>query len=389
LPTTWGFGKTIQTIALLASLYPAQKQPTLIVMPKTLLFNWENELKRFAPKLSFALYYGQTRGLKKSKLFILQAMGELRQIASIPEIKSDNKIISPKREILMEHVADAVAGKHKVLVFANYLHSLECVSLDMEAAGINHLFMTGATRDRSRVVEQFQDDDTCKALLMTLKTGGLGLIHFTRFQTMERLPGLLVGNLGFDSVHPLAYYVRQKALEACFYFKDSDRMLETILGTKTYGSWQQKANMVQVGYVLNSSHPGVIEFIEKMASDASPNVRVHVVKTVQGEKKTWAKILYRRLSYDTNPLVREACGTGTHNQDRVVAQNQFLAEKRDATIRYRAARKRKNSYNRTEMMISRHCDFPTREQVYELYLSYLVDLLDKKNMIKMPFRFLK
>ncbi|HKL82987.1 MAG TPA: DEAD/DEAH box helicase [Desulfobacter sp.] len=341
-----GLGKTIQTIALLASIYPEQQQPTLIVMPKTLLFNWESELKRFAPKLTSALYYGQTRdiktmdspniilttyamvrndieqlkeehfhmvvldesqniknpnsktsravmllqtdhrfalsgtpiennmselyalfrflnpamfgtfsdfsknylnpiqkndnkavakelkkkiypfvlrrlktqvlkdlpdkmeqvlhvdmsreqaalyhqrrlmykraiqeeiqakGLKKSKLFILQAMGELRQIASIPEIKSDNKIISPKREILMEHVSDAVAGKHKVLVFANYLHSLDCVSQDMEDAGIHHLVMTGASRDRNHIVEQFQEDDSCQALLMTLKTGGLGL----------------------------------------------------------------------------------------------------------------------------------------------------------------------------------------------------------------------
>ena len=59
-----GLGKTIQTIALLASIYPEQKQPTLIVMPKTLLFNWENELKRFAPKLTSGLYYGQTRDIK-------------------------------------------------------------------------------------------------------------------------------------------------------------------------------------------------------------------------------------------------------------------------------------------------------------------------------------
>ncbi|OQY51687.1 MAG: hypothetical protein B6230_04285 [Desulfobacteraceae bacterium 4572_89] len=341
-----GLGKTIQAIALLASIYPAQEQPTLIVMPKTLLFNWESELKRFAPRLSFALYYGQARdvkallssniilttyamvrndieqlkkekfhmvildesqniknlnakaskavmllqadhrlalsgtpiennlgelyalfrflnpamfgmasdftknylnpiqkndnkavvkelrkkiypfilrrlktevlkdlpdkmeqtlfvdmsreqaklynqrrlmykraireeiqnkGLKRSKFFILQALGELRQIASIPEIKSDNRIISPKREILMEHVTDAVAGRHKVLVFANYLHSLECVSQDMEASGIDHLVMTGASRDRGKIVERFQNDDNCQALLMTLKTGGLGL----------------------------------------------------------------------------------------------------------------------------------------------------------------------------------------------------------------------
>ena len=341
-----GLGKTIQTIALLASIYPKEKNPTLIVMPKTLIFNWENELIRFAPNLSVSTYYGPLRdikssrkskiilttyamvrndietlkedafhmivldesqqiknlnsktsravmllnadhrlalsgtpiennlgelyalfrflnpamlgtsgdfnknyltpiqkddnkevvkelrkkiypfilrrlknevlkdlpnkmeqtlfvdmteeqaklyhqrrlmyknaikeeiaakGLKKSQLFILQALGELRQIASIPELKSDNRIISPKREVLMDHVADAVAGNHKVLIFANYLHCLECISLDMENMGVDHLVMTGATRDRSAIVERFQTDDKYSALMMTLKTGGLGL----------------------------------------------------------------------------------------------------------------------------------------------------------------------------------------------------------------------
>ena len=341
-----GLGKTIQTITLLASIYPGEKTPTLVVMPKTLLFNWANELERFTPNLTFTTYYGPLReistarksniilttyavvrndietlkdqcfhavvldesqqiknlnskiskavmllntdhrlalsgtpiennlgelyslfrflnpsmfgttadfsrnylnpiqkddnktvakelkkkiypfilrrlknevlkdlpdkmeqtlyvdmspeqeklyhqrrimyknaigeeiaknGLKQSQLFVLQALGELRQIASIPEVKSDNRIISPKREVLMDHVTDAVAGNHKVLIFANFLHSLDCISLDMEKAGLDHLVMTGATRDRSAIVERFQTDDSCAALMMTLKTGGLGL----------------------------------------------------------------------------------------------------------------------------------------------------------------------------------------------------------------------
>lgn len=35
--------------------------------------------------------------------------------------------------------------------------------------------MTGSTHDRKSVVERFQTDPNCKALLMTLKTGGVGL----------------------------------------------------------------------------------------------------------------------------------------------------------------------------------------------------------------------
>ena len=35
--------------------------------------------------------------------------------------------------------------------------------------------MTGSTRDRRAVIERFQNDAGCRALLMTLKTGGVGL----------------------------------------------------------------------------------------------------------------------------------------------------------------------------------------------------------------------
>ena len=50
-----GLGKTLQTIAILAKVYPKQKKPTLVIMPKTLVFNWENEVKRFAPR-TYRLY---------------------------------------------------------------------------------------------------------------------------------------------------------------------------------------------------------------------------------------------------------------------------------------------------------------------------------------------
>lgn len=56
-----GLGKTIQVIALLLNLKQANKKhgPTLIVVPLTVLFNWENEIKRFAPSLKVLSYRGQ------------------------------------------------------------------------------------------------------------------------------------------------------------------------------------------------------------------------------------------------------------------------------------------------------------------------------------------
>jgi len=114
-------------------------------------------------------------GIKKSQFYILQALGELRQLASIPEARSENQIVSAKREVLINQVTEAIANEHKVLVFANYLHVLDCVSQDLDALDVDYQLMTGASRNRQEMVERFQNDASCKVFLMTLKTGGLGL----------------------------------------------------------------------------------------------------------------------------------------------------------------------------------------------------------------------
>jgi SNF2 family DNA or RNA helicase len=58
-----GLGKTLQTITLLSNFYPQTEEPTLIVMPKSLLFNWANELKRFNPQITHYTYYANDRDL--------------------------------------------------------------------------------------------------------------------------------------------------------------------------------------------------------------------------------------------------------------------------------------------------------------------------------------
>ncbi|MFN8576644.1 MAG: DEAD/DEAH box helicase [Candidatus Sericytochromatia bacterium] len=341
-----GLGKTIQTISLLSSIYPEQELSSLIIMPKSLLFNWENEVNKFNPKLSYYTYYGTNRdikeaktknlifttysmlrneidkfrdedffyvvldesqsiknsnsqvsravmflkakyrlslsgtpiennlgelyslfrflnpamfgsleefnkyyafpiqkennkevsielrkkvypfilrrlkkevlkelpdkieqtlyvemsneqkefyeqrrnfyyrsvkeqialsGVKKTQFYILQALSELRQIASIPESKSDGTVISPKREVLVENILDVIANDHKVLVFANFLNALDLIAEDLDKENIKYLLMTGATRDRKDLIDKFQNNDEYKVFLMTLKTGGLGL----------------------------------------------------------------------------------------------------------------------------------------------------------------------------------------------------------------------
>lgn len=56
-----GLGKTLQVLAFLQLQANKKMNTNLIVVPTTLLFNWENELKKFAPKLKAHYYYGADR----------------------------------------------------------------------------------------------------------------------------------------------------------------------------------------------------------------------------------------------------------------------------------------------------------------------------------------
>ncbi len=63
-----GLGKTLQVLTLLQKQVKKSKKTNLIVVPTTLLFNWELEMKKFAPKLTYHFYYGINRD-KEIKYF--------------------------------------------------------------------------------------------------------------------------------------------------------------------------------------------------------------------------------------------------------------------------------------------------------------------------------
>ncbi len=57
-----GLGKTVQVISLLKRAYRGGlKEPSLILMPRSLLFNWKAEFARFAPELPCTVHYGTSR----------------------------------------------------------------------------------------------------------------------------------------------------------------------------------------------------------------------------------------------------------------------------------------------------------------------------------------
>lgn len=113
-------------------------------------------------------------GLEKNKFFILQALNELRHITSSPEIRN-KKISSSKKEVLIKNVIEAIENGHKVLIFANYISSINSICEFLEKNNISYLKMTGQTKDRQQLVDKFQNNSRYKVLIMTLKIGGIGL----------------------------------------------------------------------------------------------------------------------------------------------------------------------------------------------------------------------
>ena len=54
-----GLGKTLQIIALIEAIKPSK--PVMIVSPTSLIYNWDNEFKKFAPDIKRMVMYGEAR----------------------------------------------------------------------------------------------------------------------------------------------------------------------------------------------------------------------------------------------------------------------------------------------------------------------------------------
>ena len=94
-----GLGKTVQVIALLLSTRePEPKvgaiQPSIVVAPTTLTYNWLSELERFAPDLSVMVMAG-TAAQRASQIRHVKEVGDVDVvITSYPLIRQDIQLLS-------------------------------------------------------------------------------------------------------------------------------------------------------------------------------------------------------------------------------------------------------------------------------------------------------
>lgn len=123
-----GLGKTVQCLALLAQrheeLSPGERRPNLVVMPRSLIFNWRQEAERFTPHLRVIEYTGTTRSLTElcRSHIALTTYGVVRRdIQELRDVELDYVILDEAQAIKNEtsdvsKAARLLRARHRLAV---------------------------------------------------------------------------------------------------------------------------------------------------------------------------------------------------------------------------------------------------------------------------------
>jgi superfamily II DNA or RNA helicase len=118
------------------------------------------------------------KGLQRSQIEILDALLKLRQVCNHPQLLSlpSAKSIkqSAKLEFLMETLPEMVEEGRNVLIFSQFTSMLALIETELVTSNIPYVKLTGSTRNRQEIVEQFQSGKV-PVFLISLKAGGVGL----------------------------------------------------------------------------------------------------------------------------------------------------------------------------------------------------------------------
>src|SRR5688572_16894050 len=119
-----------------------------------------------------------TQGLQKSRMVILTALLRLRQVCCdlrLLKLEKATETNSGKVELFAELLQEVIDGGHRVLVFSQFTEMLALLKAHLAEQEIAFSYLDGSTRDRQRVVEEFQTAENLPVFLISLKAGGVGL----------------------------------------------------------------------------------------------------------------------------------------------------------------------------------------------------------------------
>lgn len=116
----------------------------------------------------------ESKSPKQSSIIALQALSTLRQIANHPAMVDPNYTgSSGKFEQMLDALQSIVAEKHNVLIFSSFVKDLDLIEKELIQKKLPYAKLTGATRERQKVIEEFNQN--AAIFLISLKAGGVGL----------------------------------------------------------------------------------------------------------------------------------------------------------------------------------------------------------------------
>ena len=118
----------------------------------------------------------ETVGFQRSKMKVLEGLMKLRQVCCHPLlVDAKCKGSAGKYDAFIEMLADILAEGHKMLVFSQFVKMLKVLRAHCDEHALVYEYLDGSTTDRKERVERFQNDESVKLFLISLKAGGTGL----------------------------------------------------------------------------------------------------------------------------------------------------------------------------------------------------------------------
>ena len=121
----------------------------------------------------------ESNGIGKSQLTILQGLMKLRQICDSPAIMNEQEKF-PNHSIKLEEIGREITeniSNHKALIFSQFLGMLALIKEKLKELEVDFEYFDGSTTavDREKAIQRFQNEESCRVFLISLKAGGVGL----------------------------------------------------------------------------------------------------------------------------------------------------------------------------------------------------------------------
>ena len=191
-----GLGKTLQAISLLAGIkegmiVPPQPihAPHLIVLPPSLLFNWEHEITRFYPGLNIGWYTGKERTTSFTDTdIVLTTYGLVRQDIDILEHTPFNVIIFDEAQAVKNIAVQTTAAARRLKGYFKLVMTGTPLENHIgEYYSLIDLCLPGLLGDYGVFKSQMKSDQSSTLELMLQRTKPF-VLRRTKDQILKELP---------------------------------------------------------------------------------------------------------------------------------------------------------------------------------------------------------